>query len=160
MIGLGTILGLTMAIPVGTDTGDQGVQVLQEWLSIFPVPECILSGNRSHFTATVVKDWAWREGIKWVFYTPYYPQANGIVEDVDNNDLDDNMVVNMMIEFAQRLNVTSVTVCLPILKSAEAPFLVFVQDINISVPLELTWKQYSNYSRYFKRLEGKGYTCL
>lgn len=28
----------------------------------------------------MVQDWAREEGIQWVFHTPYYPQANGIVE--------------------------------------------------------------------------------
>ena len=30
--------------------------------------------------ATVVQDWARGEGIRRVVHTPYYPQANGIVE--------------------------------------------------------------------------------
>jgi len=30
--------------------------------------------------AKVVWDWAAGEGIVWVFHTPYYPQANGMVE--------------------------------------------------------------------------------
>ncbi|KAF1542199.1 hypothetical protein FQV10_0007981, partial [Eudyptes schlegeli] len=33
-----------------------------------------------HFTAGVVQEWAKGEGIQWIFHTPYYPQANGIVE--------------------------------------------------------------------------------
>lgn len=33
-----------------------------------------------HFTAGVVQERAQDEGIRWIFHTPYYPQANEIVE--------------------------------------------------------------------------------
>ena len=69
-----------MAMAVGTATGDQTVQVLQEWFGILPIPECIQNDNGLPFTATVVQGWARGEGIKWVFHTPYYPQANCTVE--------------------------------------------------------------------------------
>ncbi|PKU33935.1 endogenous retrovirus group k member 18 pol [Limosa lapponica baueri] len=45
-----------------------------------PTVQEIQSDNGSHFTATVVQDWAEKEGIQWVFHILYYPQANGIVE--------------------------------------------------------------------------------
>jgi len=66
-------------LSVGCPTVDNTVYSLKEWFSILPLPEEIQSDNSSHFTATVVQDWT-KEGIRWVFYTPYYPQANGIVE--------------------------------------------------------------------------------
>lgn len=50
---------------------------LSDWFSSLPVPDSIQSHN---FTSVVVHDWARKEGIKWIFHTPYYPQANGIVE--------------------------------------------------------------------------------
>lgn len=56
------------------------IQVLREWFSVLPIPDCIQSENRLHFTATMVQDWARGEGIKWVFHTLYYPQANGVVK--------------------------------------------------------------------------------
>ena len=74
------VSGLTMATAVDAATGEQTVRVLREWFSVLPIPECIQSDNGSHFTATMVKDWARGEGIKCVFQTPYYPQANGMVE--------------------------------------------------------------------------------
>ena len=55
---------------LGTATGDQTVQVLQEWFGVLPIPECILSDNGSYFTATVAQDWAQGEGIKGCF-TPH-----------------------------------------------------------------------------------------
>ncbi|KAF1397295.1 hypothetical protein FQV23_0003064, partial [Spheniscus humboldti] len=60
-----------MATAVSTTTRDQMVQALRKWFSILPIPECIQSDDASHFTATVVQDWAQGEGIKWVFHTPY-----------------------------------------------------------------------------------------
>ena len=80
LVGVGVVSGLTMATAVNVATGGQTVQVLKGWFSILPISECIQSDNGSHFTAAVVQDWARGEGIEWVFYTPYYPQANGMVE--------------------------------------------------------------------------------
>lgn len=50
------------------------------WFSSLPVPDSIQCDNGSHFTSVMVQDWAKRDGIKGVFHTPYYPQANWIVE--------------------------------------------------------------------------------
>ncbi|XP_074708877.1 olfactory receptor 14A16-like [Strix uralensis] len=36
--------------------------------------------SANDYQSAVVQDWARGEGIEWVFYTPYYPQANGMVE--------------------------------------------------------------------------------
>lgn len=43
----------------------------------------IQSDNGSHFTAAIIQEWARGEGIDWIFHTPYYPQANGIVERIN-----------------------------------------------------------------------------
>jgi len=56
------------------------VYSLKEWFSTLPLPDETESDNGSHFTDRVVQDWAKEEGIRWVFHTPYYPQANGIGE--------------------------------------------------------------------------------
>ena len=80
LVGVEVVSGLTMATACSAATGEQTVRVLREWFSVLPIPECIQSDNGSHFTATMVKDWARGEGIKCVFQTPYYPQANGMVE--------------------------------------------------------------------------------
>jgi len=55
------------------------VKTWKEWFGTFPKPQSIQSDNGSHFTAKVLQEWAAQEGISWVFHTPYYPQANGIV---------------------------------------------------------------------------------
>lgn len=72
--------GLTMAIANNTATRGQTIAALRHWLSILSMPECIQSDNGSHFTATLVQNWAQGEGVKWIFHSPYYPQGNGIVE--------------------------------------------------------------------------------
>lgn len=69
-----------MATAVNAATGEQTVRVLKERFSVLPIPECTQSDNGSHFTATTVKDWARGEGIRRVLHTPYYPQANGMLE--------------------------------------------------------------------------------
>ena len=69
-----------MATAVNAATGEQTVRGLKEWFSVLAIPECFQSDNGSRFTATTVKDWARGEGIRWVLHTPYYPQANGVVE--------------------------------------------------------------------------------
>ena len=63
-----------------------------------------------------------------------------MVASMDSEDLDDNVVVKMMVGFARMINLTSVMVCLSTLKSAEDHLLIFVQDINITLALELTWE--------------------
>ncbi|XP_063207437.1 uncharacterized protein LOC134523010 [Chroicocephalus ridibundus] len=66
--------------PLPVQTGESTVKALQRWFSTFPKPQSIQSDNGSRFTAKVVQDWAKEKGIQWMFHTPYYPQANGIVE--------------------------------------------------------------------------------
>lgn len=80
LVGVEIISGLTMATDFASATGENTVKGLKEWFSTLPLPEEIQSDNGSHFTATMVQNWAKEEGIQWVFHTPYYPQANGIVE--------------------------------------------------------------------------------
>lgn len=80
LVGVEIISGLTVATDFTSATGENTVKGLKEWFSTLPLPEEIQSDNGSHFTATIVQDWAKEEGIRWVFHTPYYPQANGIVE--------------------------------------------------------------------------------
>ncbi|GAB0208371.1 pol-like protein ENS-3 [Grus japonensis] len=80
LVGVEVISGITMATAVTAATGENTVHSLKEWFSTLPLPEEIQSDNGSHFSATVVQDWVKEEGIRWVFHTPYYPRANGIVE--------------------------------------------------------------------------------
>ncbi|KAF4804604.1 hypothetical protein TURU_006383 [Turdus rufiventris] len=80
LVGVEIIAGLVQAEAFKRATGDNTVKALQEWFGTFPKPQEIQSDNGSHFTAKIVQDWAKDEGVKWVFHTPYYPQANGIVE--------------------------------------------------------------------------------
>jgi len=69
-----------MTTSVESATRENTIKALKGWFSTLPLPEEIQSDNSSHFTATVVQDWAKEEGIWWVFHTPYYPQANGTAE--------------------------------------------------------------------------------
>ncbi|KAF4803663.1 hypothetical protein TURU_014241 [Turdus rufiventris] len=80
LVGVEIISGLVQAEAFKRTTGDNTVKALQEWFGTFPKPQEIQSDNESHFTAKVVQEWAKDEGVKWTFHTPYYPQANGIVE--------------------------------------------------------------------------------
>ncbi|KAK4819789.1 hypothetical protein QYF61_011389 [Mycteria americana] len=80
LVGVEIISGLTMAAAFSSTTGENTMKGLKGWFSTLPLPEEIQSDNGSHFTAVVVQNWAKEEGIRWVFHTPYYPQANGIVE--------------------------------------------------------------------------------
>ena len=80
LVGVEVILGLTQAEAVRPATEDNTVKGLKLWFSCLPKSKSIQSDNGSHFTAGVVQEWAQNEGIQWVFHTPYYPQANGIVE--------------------------------------------------------------------------------
>ena len=84
-----------------------------------------------------------------------------IVTNGDNQDLDDNVVAKMIVGFAQMMNLTSAMVCLPTPKSAGDPLPIFVQDVNISLALQLTWKQYNNYSWIIERSRNmEGYTYI
>lgn len=64
----------------------------------------------------------------------------------NDQDLDDNLVAKMIVGFARMMNLTSVTVCLPTPESAGDPLPIFVKNVNVSLALELTWKQYNSYS--------------
>jgi len=74
------VSGLVQAKASAKATGENTVKALKEWFRTFPKRQSIQSDNSSHFTAKIVQEWAAQEGISWVFHTPYYPQANGIVE--------------------------------------------------------------------------------
>ena len=65
---------------------------------------------------------------------------------MDNKNLDSNVVAQLIVRFARMVNLTSITACLPTPKSAEDPLPIFVQNINISLTLELTWQQRNNHS--------------
>ncbi|KAF4804444.1 hypothetical protein TURU_007906 [Turdus rufiventris] len=80
LVGVEIISGLVQVEVFKRATGDNTVKALQEWFGTFPKPQEIQSDSGTHFTAKVVQDWAKDEGIKLIFHTPYYPQANGIVE--------------------------------------------------------------------------------
>jgi len=79
-VGVEIVSGLVQAKACAKVTGENTVKALKEWFGIFPKPQSIQSDNGSHFTAKIVQEWAAQEGISWVFHTPYYPQANGIME--------------------------------------------------------------------------------
>lgn len=80
LVGVEVVSGLVQAEAVARATGENTVKVLKRWFSYLPKPKSIQSDNGSHFTAGVVQEWAKDEGVQWTFHTPYYPQANGIVE--------------------------------------------------------------------------------
>ncbi|XP_064008637.1 uncharacterized protein LOC135180213 [Pogoniulus pusillus] len=80
LVGVEVVSGLVMATATNAATGTQTIEALKQWFSFLPMPEYIQSDNGSHFTASSVQDWARGEGVTWVFHTPYYPQANGVVE--------------------------------------------------------------------------------
>ena len=80
LVGVGIVSGLVQAKACAKATGESTIKALKEWFGIFPKPQSVQSDNGSHFTGKVVQEWAAQEGISWVFHTPYYPQANGIVE--------------------------------------------------------------------------------
>ncbi|KAF1516243.1 hypothetical protein FQV20_0015322, partial [Eudyptula albosignata] len=52
-------------------TGDNTVRGLKLCFSCLPKPQLIQSDNGSLFTARAVQEWAWGEGIQWIFHTPY-----------------------------------------------------------------------------------------
>ena len=80
LVGVEIVSGLVQAEAFVRATGENTVKALKGWFGTFPKPHSIQSDNGSHFTAKLVQEWAAREGISWVFHTPYYPQANRIVE--------------------------------------------------------------------------------
>ncbi|TRZ09556.1 hypothetical protein HGM15179_017555, partial [Zosterops borbonicus] len=72
LVGVEITSGLVQAEAFKRATGENTIKALQIWFGTFPKPQEIQSDNGSHFTAKVVQE--------WTFHTPYYPQANGIVE--------------------------------------------------------------------------------
>lgn len=80
LVGIEIIYGLTQDATVSKATGENIIKNLQLWFSCLPKPKSTQSDNGSHFAAKAVQDWAKAKGIQWIFHTPYYPQANGIVE--------------------------------------------------------------------------------
>lgn len=79
-MGVEIVSGLVQARACAKATGENTVKALKEWFGTFPKLQTIQSDNGLHFTAKMVQEWAAQEGISRVFHTPYYPQANGIVE--------------------------------------------------------------------------------
>ncbi|KAK4811133.1 hypothetical protein QYF61_019764, partial [Mycteria americana] len=80
LVRVEVVSGLTQTEAIAQATRDNTVKGLKLWFSYLPKPQSIQSDNGIHFTTGVVQEWAKGEGIQWVFHTPYYPQANGIVE--------------------------------------------------------------------------------
>jgi len=80
LVGVEVVSGLLQAESFPRATGENTIKALKKWFSILPKPNSIQSDNGSHFTSGVVQEWAREEDIHWIFHTPYYPQANGIVE--------------------------------------------------------------------------------
>lgn len=80
LVGVEVVSGLLQAESFPRATGENTIKALKKWFSILPKPNSIQSDNGSHFTSGIVQEWAREEGIHWIFHTPYYPQANGIVE--------------------------------------------------------------------------------
>ena len=58
---------------------------------------------------------------------------------MDNKNLDSKVVAQLIVGFARRVNLTSITACLPSPQSVEEPLPIFVQNTNISLTLELAW---------------------
>lgn len=79
LVGGEVVSGLTQAEEVARVTGENMVKVLQMWFSHFPDPQSIQSDNGSHFTATMVQDWAKSEGIKWILHTPIIHKQMGLL---------------------------------------------------------------------------------
>lgn len=73
---------------------------------------------------------------------------------MDDKDLDDNVVAKMIVGFALMVNLTSIMACLPTPKSLEDPLPIFMQNINITLILELTWQLCNNYSWAWAKVGG------
>ena len=66
------------AYPVKRADGVTVLEVMENYISNFSVPETIHSDNGSHFTTHPVQ-WAAQElGIHWSFTPPYHPQSNPV----------------------------------------------------------------------------------
>ena len=65
---------------------------------------------------------------------------------MDKKNLDGNVVAQLRVGFARKVSLTSITACLPAPKSVEDPLPIFVQNINVSLTLELAWQQRNNHS--------------
>ena len=66
------------AYPVKRADGETVLQVLENFISHFGLPETIHSDNGSHFKTHPVQ-WAAQElGIRWNFTPPYHPQSNPV----------------------------------------------------------------------------------
>jgi len=79
-VGVEIVSGLAQAKACAKVTWENTVKALKERFWTFPKAQLISSDNDSHFTARKVQEWVVQEGISWAFHTPYYLQANGIVE--------------------------------------------------------------------------------
>jgi len=80
LVGGEVVSGLLQAESFPWETGENTVKNLKNGLAILLKNNSIQSDNGSYFTSGVVQEWAREESIHWIFHTPYYPQANGIVE--------------------------------------------------------------------------------
>ncbi|KAK4810584.1 hypothetical protein QYF61_007321 [Mycteria americana] len=82
LTGVEVVSGLLMATKCRKADGRNTVRGLSFWFSSLPTPDVIQSDNGSRFSCKEVQDWAKQEGIRWVFHTPYYPQSNGMRQEV------------------------------------------------------------------------------
>lgn len=60
---------LTQAEGVARAAGHSTVKGLKLWLNYLPWSQSLQSHNGSHFTARVVPEWTWVEGIQWIFHS-------------------------------------------------------------------------------------------
>ncbi|XP_069782200.1 uncharacterized protein [Narcine bancroftii] len=83
LVMVDTFSGLVFTFP--TKTADQAstIQGLNHLIYRYDVPEEIHSDNGSHFSGKAICDWANDNGILWVHHIPYYPQAAGLVEQMN-----------------------------------------------------------------------------
>lgn len=80
LAGVEKVSSLQPAESISQSTRENTVKALNKQYSIFPKPNSIQSDNGSHFISGLAQEWAREEGIYCIFHTPYYSQANGIVE--------------------------------------------------------------------------------
>jgi putative transposase len=66
-------------------TSDDVLERLAWLMATRGVPEHIRSDNGPEFTATVVREWLWKVGVKTLFIEPGSPWENGYVESFNGN---------------------------------------------------------------------------
>lgn len=68
------------AVPVPNHEAKTIANELLKFITIFGIPECILSDNGADFTSNTVKELNKLFKIKHIFSSPYHPQTNGALE--------------------------------------------------------------------------------